>query len=56
MFKSTVRSVMLYNAFAIGAMTYLAVIFGKWWIVLFSLLFLVRCAVVDKDDGGEEDV
>ena len=47
----------LYNIFAVSAFVYLAIVFGKWWIVLFSLLFLhVQIKKKDKsDDGDEED-
>ena len=47
----------LYNIFAVGAFAYLAVVFGKWWIALFSLLFL-RIQIKKKDkpnDGDDED-
>ena len=56
-FKSTLGSVLLYNAFVIGAMVYLAVIFGKWWIIFFSLLFLEKSTIVRRgDEEVEEDV
>lgn len=48
----------LYNIFAVGALTYLSVVFGKWWIVLFSLLFIHGVHIEKKvktDDGDEED-
>ena len=33
-------AVLLYDVFAVAALTYLAVIFGRWWIVLFAVLFI----------------
>ena len=33
--------IFLYDAIVVGAFAWLAVVFAKWWIVLFGLLFLI---------------
>ena len=39
---------LLYNIIAIGCWATLAVLFGKWWIALFSVLFLIYPKYVNK--------
>lgn len=48
----------LYNIFAVAVMAYLAVIFEKWWVILFALLFIhgvkiTKTNVEDNEDDGE---
>ena len=39
------------NCFSIGCFTILAIIFNHWWIVLFSILFIVN--VSEKESTQE---
>lgn len=42
--------VTIINSVAIICFSILAYVFGKWWIILFALLFYMK--TTDNEDGG----
>jgi len=48
-------TMMLYNAFAVGVFAYVAVVFERWWIALFAVLFIQRIVITERRvEKGEE--
>ena len=43
--KNTVWQVLLYNIVCVICWTILSIVFNKWWIALFAILFMSCCTV-----------
>lgn len=49
------KLVMLYNIAVVSCFTALAVIFNKWWIILFSCLIIMTWKSSSNDEKEDKD-